>query len=210
MQKLSGGSDSWPNEMSEVQRLIQCSITAVNVKSSMYSPFPSSKIRCPFSESCSLGPHHATKGSAGIILSITKLSAWLRCTQTLETAKYGMLELPESLQKLLDIDTLCSTVFDGLESNYSDVRWLTSRAILSTKYSRLIDINTKVGSRFPGSYKTFLSADSVEDEDQNGLRYPAELLNSLNGGSSLPDNRIQLKKGFMVMLLRNICLRKDL
>ncbi len=31
------------------------------------------------------------------------------------------------------VDTLCSTVFDGIESNNSDVSWLTSRAILSTK-----------------------------------------------------------------------------
>ncbi len=48
----------------------------------------------------------------------------------LETAEDGMVELPESVQRALDIDTLCSTVFDGLESNYSDVSWLTSRAIL--------------------------------------------------------------------------------
>ncbi len=86
--------------------------------------------------------------------------------------------------------------------------WLTSRAILSAKTSRLIEINAKVGSRFPGGYKTFLSADSVEDEDSNGLRYPAELLNSLTGGSSLPEHRIQLKKGFIVMLLRSVCPQK--
>ncbi len=61
----------------------------------------------------------------------------------LETAKDGMVELPESVQKVLDIDTLCSTVFDGLESNFSGVSWLTSRAILSTKNSRLIEITPK-------------------------------------------------------------------
>ncbi len=93
-----------------------------------------------------------------------------------------MVELPESVQKVLDVDTLCRTVFDGLESNYSNESWLTSRAILSAKNSRLIGINARVGSRFPGSYKTFLSADAVEDEDQNCLRYPGELLNSLTGG----------------------------
>ncbi len=60
--------------------------------------------------------------------------------------------------------------------------------------TRLVEIGAEVGSRFSGSYKTFLSADVVEDEDQNGLRYPAELRNCLTGGSSLPDRRIQLKK----------------
>ncbi len=42
--------------------------------------------------------------------------------RTSETAEDGIVELSESVQKVLDIDTLCSTVFDGLESNYSDVR----------------------------------------------------------------------------------------
>ncbi len=32
----------------------------------------------------------------------------------METAEDGMLELPESVQKVLDIDALCGTVFDGL------------------------------------------------------------------------------------------------
>ncbi len=95
-----------------------------------------------------------------------------------------MVELPESVQKVPDIDTLCSMVFEGLDSNYSDVSWLTSRAILSTNKSRLIEMNAKVGSRFSGSYKTFLSADSVEQEDKNGLIYRAELVNKRNGGSS--------------------------
>ncbi len=100
----------------------------------------------------------------------------------LETEEDGLVELPESMQNVLGIDTLWSTVFDGFQSNYSDVSWLSSRAILFTKNSRLIEINAKFGSRSRGSYKAFLGADSVEDEDQNGLRYPAELLNSLNGG----------------------------
>ncbi len=58
----------------------------------------------------------------------------------LETEEDGVVELPESVEKFLDIDTLCSTVFDGLESNYSDVSLLTTRAILSTKKPRLIEI----------------------------------------------------------------------
>ncbi len=48
----------------------------------------------------------------------------------------------------------------------------------------------------------------MEEEDensQNGLRYPVEHLNSLTAGPALPYHRIQLKKGFKVMLLRNLC-----
>ncbi len=126
----------------------------------------------------------------------------------LETAEDGMVKLPESVPKVLYIDTLCSAVLDGLESNYSDVSWLISRAILSN--NRIIEINSKVGSRLPGSYKTFLSADSVKDEDQNGLRYTAELLNNLNRGKSLPDRLIQLKEGFVVTLFAICALRMDM
>ncbi len=114
-----------------------------------------------------------------------------------------MVELPKSVQKVLDVDALCDSVFEGLESNQSDLGWLISRTILSTKNSGLIRINAKVGS-----YKTFLSSHTVEVEDQNELRYPVELLNSLNGGSSLPDQHLQLKKGLIVMLLRNFCSQK--
>ena len=55
----------------------------------------------------------------------------------------------------------------------------------------------------------FLSADSVlsenpEEQKSIELNYPQELLNSIDTGSSLPDHEIKLKKGFIVMLLRNV------
>ncbi len=55
----------------------------------------------------------------------------------------------------------------------------------------------------------FLIADSVvsdNNDDQNTmeLKYPQELLNSIEIGSPLPDQEIKLKKGFVVMLLRNV------
>ncbi len=56
----------------------------------------------------------------------------------LETVEDGMVEHPQSVQKVVDIENLCRTVFDGLESNYCDVSRFTSRAILFTKNSRLI------------------------------------------------------------------------
>ncbi len=48
------------------------------------------------------------------------------------------------------------------------------------------------------------SCDSVEAQNKAELRYPQELLNSVEARASLPDNEIKLKKGFIVMLLRNI------
>ncbi len=85
------------------------------------------------------------------------------------------------MHKVLHTDGFRTSVFEGLESNQSDAGWLTLRAILSTKNSRLIEINTKVESMFPGSFKTFLSAGTVEEDDQNSFRYPVEVLNCLHG-----------------------------
>ncbi|CDF40383.1 ATP dependant DNA helcase [Chondrus crispus] len=41
-------------------------------------------------------------------------------------------------------------------------------------------------------------------EDTNALIYPTEMLNTLTAGSALPDHKLKLKKGFIVMLLRNL------
>ncbi len=51
----------------------------------------------------------------------------------LEESEGNMVELPESEQNVLDVDALCNSVFESLESNHSDASWLISRAILSTK-----------------------------------------------------------------------------
>ncbi len=53
----------------------------------------------------------------------------------LEKAKESMVKMPESVHKVLDIDTLCSAVFHGLELNSFYVNRLTTRAILSAKIS---------------------------------------------------------------------------
>ncbi len=53
----------------------------------------------------------------------------------LETAEDGMLELPESVQNVSRHRYSAQHCIDGLELNYSDVSWLTSRAILSTENS---------------------------------------------------------------------------
>ncbi len=52
-----------------------------------------------------------------------------------------MVQLPESVHKVLDVDALCTSFFNGLEWYHTDVSWLNSRAILSTKTSKLIEIN---------------------------------------------------------------------
>ena len=70
-------------------------------------------------------------------------------------------------------------------------------------------LNNQVSEWFPGTYSRYngadsLSCDSVEAQNSAELRYPQELLNSIGARASLPDHEIALKKGFIVVLLRNI------
>lgn len=49
-----------------------------------------------------------------------------------------------------------------------------------TKNRELEELNMIVGKHIPGEMRTYTSADTVETEDDNALRYPTEMLNSLS------------------------------
>ena len=105
---------------------------------------------------------------------------------------------------------LVDNVFEGIETKYDDTDWLSSNAILTVKNSQLFRLNELIGNKIPGAYRRYLSADSVNCENEleqteQELRYPQELLNRLSGGAAMPDHNLLLKNGFIVMLLRNIC-----
>lgn len=95
-------------------------------------------------------------------------------------------------------------VFPNIKDNYQNVSWLTERAILTTEDVHLKVLNDLTASQITASEREFLSADSVEETKFNELNYPVELLNSLPGTGSIPDHKLSLKDGHMVMLLQNI------
>ena len=113
-------------------------------------------------------------------------------------------KLPNCVSVVRTDYQIAMRVFNGITEKYHDSEWIASRAILTVKNARLPEINAVVGNMIPGEFTPFRSADSVENAEENALRYPVELLNSLSGKGSLPDHVITLKKGFPVMLLRNI------
>ena len=62
----------------------------------------------------------------------------------------------------------------------------------------------------PGETKIYLSADSVNcDDNEEAQNYPMEFLNSLTP-SGMPPHCLNLKVGSIVTLLRNISLKKGL
>ena len=63
-------------------------------------------------------------------------------------------------------------------------------------------INDICIEKFPGELKTYLSADSILEEDHKEA-VPTEYLNTMNP-SGLSDHELTLKVGAPVMLLRNL------
>ena len=124
-------------------------------------------------------------------------------------ATNSLIPLPPAVNIVYSVTDLVQSVFRNIEKKYDDVGWLTSRAILISINSLLQCISSQVAERFPRKFSACKSADSVvcdslEAQNAGKLSYPQELLNSMEVGPSLPDHEMSLKKGFIVVLLRNI------
>ncbi|XP_048615652.1 uncharacterized protein LOC125588378 [Brassica napus] len=83
----------------------------------------------------------------------------------------------------------------------------TDKAILTPRNETVNEINVYTISRTDGVSRDYFSSDSFElsdtTSDQNDTLYAVEYLNSLEF-SGLPSNKLTLKVGAPVMLLRNI------
>lgn len=66
--------------------------------------------------------------------------------------------------------------------------------MFSTKNVELKEINKIVGLYLLGEMRTHRSTDTVENETENALKYPMEMLKTFRHGSGLPDKRLSLKK----------------
>ncbi len=127
----------------------------------------------------------------------------------LERTIDSLIDLSPAVSIVDSATDLVESVFKRLDNNYDDVQWIPSRAILTPKNRRPKSLNNQVAEVFPGAFSYYKSGDSVvrdslEAQNAAELRYPQELLNPIEVGASLPDHEIALKKGFIVMLLRNI------
>src|ERR1700752_1711255 len=128
-------------------------------------------------------------------------------------------DLPEDIIKLPDytaldsenLDDLISEIFDDINTNYQDPDYIQERAILTTKNIDVEHINNHILDQLPDpkEYK-YLSADSVEDQDQvDASLYPIEFLNTLTP-SGMPPFCLTLKKNIPIILLRNLNASKGL
>ena len=77
-----------------------------------------------------------------------------------------------------------------------------SRAILTPKNENFDKISEVITDKFPGIGHTYLSADSVAEDDLQNA-YPTEFLNSITL-SGMPPHAMTLKVGAPIILLRNL------
>ena len=96
----------------------------------------------------------------------------------------------ENENELLDF------VFGGIENNYTDSAWLSSRSIICPTNSEVDAINNMIMSIFPGDVKVYRSNDSVEENEH---QYPIEFLYTLCPSGMRP-NILQLRKHSITML----------
>ena len=97
-------------------------------------------------------------------------------------------------------EELQQNVYQNFSNNYRDYEYLSKRAIMAST-NDIVDLgNREMLSKVPGNLKNSHSVDMyVEEEDQ--ARY--DILNNTNP-SGLPHHHLQLKKGAVIILIRNL------
>ena len=123
-----------------------------------------------------------------------------------------MADLEPPMRDIIEIPDLCvvreSIVYELFANITSEER--CRRVILSPKNEDCLSINEQILKMLPGESVAYLSADSVNcDNNEEAQNYPMEFLNSLTP-SGMPPHCLNLKVGCIVMLLRNIALKKGL
>jgi ATP-dependent DNA helicase PIF1 len=99
--------------------------------------------------------------------------------------------------------SLLNTIF-GPTLSPEQVHQFQHKAILCPKNEDVHKLNYIVLDRLQGISKTYSSVDSVvEQENINPLDYPVEFFNSLTP-SGTPQHKLTLKKGAIIMLMRNL------
>ncbi|KAL6569662.1 hypothetical protein OROMI_014176 [Orobanche minor] len=105
------------------------------------------------------------------------------------------------------VESTYPSLLDHLQNPSVDPDYFHNRAVLAPTNDIVDNINDYVMSLMPGNCKEYLSADSISQDDSDIGRlndvFSVEFLNTIKC-SGLPNHRIVLKVGCMVMLLRNI------
>jgi hypothetical protein len=105
------------------------------------------------------------------------------------------------------ITAIVSEVYPDFLANYHMSEYLASRAIVCPNNQTVDEINEYIVSLLPGDSVEYLSCDTISKSSEHipdfDVLYPTEFLNSIDA-NNFPRHKIVLKKGVIVMLLRNL------
>ncbi|KAF7807329.1 helicase-like protein [Senna tora] len=104
------------------------------------------------------------------------------------------------------IQSIVESTYPFFADNYRNYDFIRERAILAPMLDDVSSINDYMLSLLPGEEITYLSSDSISNQDPDSElanMYTTEFLNIISG-SGLPYHQLRLKFGAPIMLLRNI------
>ena len=112
------------------------------------------------------------------------------------------------LSKSEKLDDFIDEVYPNISNVIEDTNNIIERTILAAKNEDVDVINDKVLYKLNGDDFVYYSADSIiasstEDFNSNCQNIPVGFLNSLNF-SGIPPHKLIIKKGAIVMLMRNL------
>ena len=112
-----------------------------------------------------------------------------------------MIKIPDDMQIYPStLEALIDFVYPQLENNSKNSAWLCERAILCPTNAQAKEVNDLMINKFPGELTIYKSSDTTDDMN---IEFTPEFLNSCDLPGLAP-HCLQLKKGMMVMLIRNL------
>ncbi|XP_072047483.1 uncharacterized protein [Amphiura filiformis] len=114
-------------------------------------------------------------------------------------------------QDTIDIPPQCVITDNIVNSIFPTANEVaTKQVILTPKNEESLLLNNQVLAKLPGDHRTYYSSDKVVcDNDEEQHNYSMEFVNSITP-SGMPPHCLQLKKGAVVMLLRNLDIKRGL
>lgn len=110
--------------------------------------------------------------------------------------------------QMIETHDLITSIFNNIQEMTAEE--LSRRVIVAPTNSQTLEMNQKIISMISGNEKIYFSADSVVTEDPTDtLNFPAEFLHEQTP-SGMPPHQLTLKKGVIIMLLRNLNPKKGM
>ena len=115
-----------------------------------------------------------------------------------------MIRLPKNwVSTSTTVEEFVEEIFPKLQKNHQNIDQLATKAILTPKNKDVDVINSIILNKFPGQSISLPSVDKNCPTNVTNTLYPVEYLWKIKE-PGMPDHDLKLKKGVIIMLLRNI------